>query len=134
MTRIELIEQLPQPFCDIMKVGSIDYKSNGRVHSFAQKRGYETKMASDCTYYCENLPWFNFPSYGDWGTCFNRTTDEGIKLLVDMWKDGIITLWRGRVYKDGNTYDYEDGGWTTYRDGHWVKCESPLSDIKSTVQ
>lgn len=130
MTRMELIEQLPQPWCDIMKVGSIDYKSKGGVYSFAKTRGYETKMAADCSCYCENLPWFNFPSYGDWGTCFNRTTDDGIRLLVDMWKEGIISLWRGRVHKDGYTYDYEDGNWTTYKDDHWMKCESPLEDGK----
>lgn len=129
MTRMELIEQLPQPWCDIMKIGSIDYKSKGRVNSFAKTRGYKIKMSADCTYYCENLPWFNFPGYGNWGTCFCNTTDNGIRLFVDMWKERLITLWRGRIYKDGCTYNYEDSNWTMYKDGHWIKCESPLKGI-----
>ena len=96
-------EELATRVCSIRTnipywVISIDYRcNNGGDHEYVKKLGYEPKLNSDCTYTCENIPWFQFSCYG-WGTMFDNTTDKGRQIFYDMWVAGVIRLWRGRTY------------------------------------
>lgn len=57
MTREELINQLPSPWRDIIKVGTIDYYSDeGRDHDFAKKSGLTIEICQDCSYHCSEIP------------------------------------------------------------------------------
>lgn len=129
ITKDKLAELLPKPFSYFALCGSIDYKCNrGADHAYLKQLGYEAHMKRDCSMQCTDIPWFEFSSYGDWGTMFDDTTDLGRQIFYDMWKSGIITLWRGRTYTpDGRTIDYEDGKFTMCDENHkWVEINNPF--------
>lgn len=129
MTKEDLAKVLPEPFNFFALNGSIDYRcKGGRDHDYIRKLGYEAHMGSDCGMRCKDIPWFEFSSYGDWGTMFDDTTDLGRQIFYDMWRSGIITLWRGRTYTlDGRTIDYEDGKFTMCDENHkWVEINNPF--------
>lgn len=129
MTKSELSKVLPEPFNHIVLLGDIDYKSSGGDHAFVKKLGYVPKMGGDCSYSAEGLPWFSLSSYGDWGTMFGRTTDVGRRIFHDMWKEGVIELWRGNWYDcNGNQYVY-DGGYRMYdrKEKRWKDIENPFN-------
>lgn len=131
MTKEELAMVLPEPFNYFVRNGSIDYRCiNGGDHEYLKKLGYEPKLNSDCTYICENIPWFQFSCYG-WGTMFDNTTDEGRQIFHDMWVAGFISLWRGRTYTfDGNPVDYnaDTNKFTMYdrQTNDWVEINNPF--------
>ena len=89
-------------------------------------------MNSDCSYSAPGLKGFSLSSYGDWGTFFSNWADEeSFGYFIDMYEQGIIKLWRARVYINGQTHDYEVGaGWQTYDKelGAWVNCPNPLEN------
>lgn len=130
MTKEELTRILPKPFNYFVLNGSIDYKCNGRDHTFLEKLGYMIRMRSDGTYLCDKIPWFSLSSHG-WGTMFSDTSDEGRQIFHDMWKSGIIKLWRGRIFTlTGDVIDYENGKFVAYDKTiqKWVKINNPFEN------
>ena len=133
MTTQEAIQRLPDPWNRVMECGgSIDYRCKGGDHKYVEKHGYTSQMNSDCSYSAPGLKGFSLSSYGDWGTFFSNWADEeSFGYFIDMYEQGIIKLWRARVYINGQTHDYEVGaGWQTYDKelGAWVNCPNPLEN------
>lgn len=128
---------LPYPFDYAFEHShSIDYKcDDGKDHRFVENLGFKPKMNSDCTYSAPGLKGFSLSSYGDWGTFYSNWANDGdCKIFLDMYKQGIIKLWRIRAYLpnekgETQTYDYEEGhGWRTYNKGanEWQQCKDPF--------
>lgn len=134
MTREELANALPEPFNFFALHGSIDYRcEDGRDHAYVKKLGYETHSNPDSSSSCSDIPWFQFSSYG-WGTMFGDTDDNGRQIFYDMWKAGIITLWRGRTYPgDYSVIDYENGVFKKYDpyEHKWGEIPNPFKAKKT---
>lgn len=133
MTREEAISRLPEPWNLVIKNdGSIDYRCKGGDHKYVEARGYTPQMYSDCSYGAPGLKGFNLSSYGDWGTFFSSWADKkSFGYFIDMYEQGIIELWRARVYINSQPHDYEVGaGWQTYDKelGGWINCPNPLEN------
>lgn len=140
---------LPYPFNVAFDEGhSIDYKcAGGEDHRYVGKLGYESEMASDCTYFARGLNGLSLSSYGDWGTLHGSFSDEkSNQIFLEMYEMGIIKLWRITAYIrqflphiNGwivDSYEYEEGrGWRTYSEaeGKWVECEDPFKEKEAKL-
>lgn len=138
-----MTKEIKEPFRTVLeqrkKYGpSIDYKAkNGEDHVWLKRHGYSTRMGGDCSCYVYDKEGkmkcgLTASSYGDWGEYFYTfdKNDECYDILMRMYEEGIIELWRIRVYIDGQAYDYngETDAWTTYTDEEkWHPCACPLS-------
>ena len=126
----EVIETFPEPFKTAARKErfSFDYLLNkGRSdHAWLKEHGYEPIFGSDCSYYVAGLNGLNATSYGDWGSVCNYWDEESFDAFCQMYKEGIVRLWRITYYKNRQSYSYADGNWKTYYNGEWIDCESPL--------
>jgi len=141
MTTKEIVLTFPEPFKSAVKYGNfnIDYKLHeGKSdHKWLEENGYELWMGSDCTYNVDGLPNLNATSYGDWGSVYNHhydneeTLDGFCKSFCEfcrMYEEGIVKLWRIRIYIDEITYDYNHDAqkWKMYENYEWKDCTSPF--------
>ena len=125
------MSEIKKPFLTAFRLGgSVDYKDKGaKTHEFVKKLDYEPKMNSDCSITADGLKGINLTSYGDWGSVYasfmDKTSADIFKQMVD---DGIVELWRARIYVIRRPFYYEDGkGWTTFDETKkkWVSCDEP---------
>ena len=138
---IETKKQIEEPFKTAVERRSdynpnIDYKLNAGKsdHEWLTRHGFKIDMGSDCAYYLKKDGAFfgglTASSYGDWGSyfCGFDKDDAGLDLLLGMYDDNIIDLWRIRVYINRQCYDYnkDSGKWTTVIDGKLQECPSPF--------
>lgn len=133
MTKEELSKALPHPFGQIvLGGGSIDYRCSGcKDHEFIGKLGYECHMNGDCSMTSSDLPAISFSSYGDWGTFFELWAEGNDRQVFhDMYREGIIKLWRGSFSIGGKSYIYVEGDGYQYYDDElksWLYvAESPF--------
>lgn len=142
----EIINSFPEPFKSATKIKGFDFDYkvepiNGVYpdHEFLEKHGYKLEMAHDCAYYVNGLRHLNASSYGDWGTVYSNIhegeeTFEGYNksfcVFCEMYKEGIIKLWRIRFCISSIEYEYDDETkiWrkTAETEPKWVICENPL--------
>lgn len=123
----DIIKMLPEPFRGALKSKEsiyFDYKvDNKSDHTYLKERGYELCWGADCSCYIRGLNGFYPSSYG-WGTFYfnkkdSKDNDKVFDLFCQMYKEGIIKLWRIGFYKENKKYDCVEQ--YNYEDGHWRK-------------
>ena len=125
------MSEIREPFLTVLRLGgSVDYKDKGaKTHKFVKKLGYEPKMNSDCSITAEGLKGINLTSYGDWGSVYPSFMDKNsTDIFKQMVTEGVVELWRARIYVNQHSFYYEDGkGWTTYDETEKkrVSCKEP---------
>lgn len=137
----EITKDWKEPFKSVVNYPrfSIDYHLNDGMndHEWLEDRGYELYMGCDCAYYIIGIYSLLATSYGDWGSCYvnEDTLDEGFELFLQMYKDGVVKLWRIHIFLDDKQgepqhYSYNDeyGVWETYDNkfSKWIECDNPL--------
>lgn len=137
----EITKNWKEPFKSVVNYPrfSIDYHLNDGMddHEWLKDRGYELYMGGDCAYYIKGIFSLLATSYGDWGSCYvdEDTLDKGFELFLQMYKDGVVKLWRIHIYLDDKqgkpqSYYYNDeyGVWETYDNkfSEWIECDNPL--------
>ena len=138
-----MTKEIKEPFRTVLEQRkkyepSIDFKvKDGADHLWLKRHGYSMNMGGDCSYYEYDKEGnlksgLNASSYGDWGEyhCTFDKNDECYGILMQMFEEDIIELWRIRVYIDHQVYDYdsETDVWMTYTDEEkWHPCVCPLS-------
>ena len=134
---MEKENMLPEPFNTALKrKATIDYivqcESDGVPdHNYVRDLGYKVVSKSDCTYEAAGLEGLTLSGYGNWGSLFPMfSDDESVKAFIDMYKKGIIQLWRIRDYVDGKRYNYSIGDrWTVFDTDtrKYVECNCPYN-------
>lgn len=117
---------------------SIDFKvKNCADHLWLKQHGYSIHVGRDCTCYVYDKEGnlkngLNASSYGDWGIyyCTFDKNDECHDILMQMYEENVIDLWRICVYINHQVYDYDsdDDKWKTCtKEEGWHPCACPLS-------
>ena len=135
--RMEKENKLPEPFNTALKrKATIDYtvqcESDGVPdHNYVRSLGYRIVSNSDTTSEAVGLIGITLSGYGNWGTLFPvLSNDDSIKVFIDMYKKGIIQLWRIRDFVDGKNYNYSVGDrWTVFDTDtrKHVECDCPYN-------
>lgn len=126
---------LPEPFQTALEKSNtavIDYKST-KDHEWLKEHGFDLRMSSDCSYNVSKngkiLCALSATSYGDWGSYFQCADidNKALEVFLDMYDEGIITLWRLSVYLNKKAYFYynETKQWIDVQTGE--VCQFPFA-------